>query len=80
MGWMHGPWVIEFANMRPSKIRERKAAEIGPPRPKKKFKITRVDMKAGDRMARIAVGQNKGRLFFRVDLWKVGYRLTRETA
>ena len=39
--------------------------------------ITRIDMKPGERMLRIGLGQNKGRWFARLDLWWVGWRLTR---
>lgn len=41
-------------------------------------KVTKVEMSKGDRMVRIGFGQNKGRLFFRVDFWAVGYRITKE--
>lgn len=32
-------------------------------------------LEKGDRMVRIGAGQNKGRWFFRVDLWAVGFRV-----
>lgn len=40
------------------------------------FKFTVITMTPGDRMARIAFGQNKGRFFFRIDSWKYGLRIT----
>ena len=40
------------------------------------MKVAKVSMPPGDRMLRIGLGQNKGRWFFRVDLWFLGYRFT----
>lgn len=39
--------------------------------------ITKVLMEPGERMIRLGFGQNKGRWFIRLDLWRVGFRLTR---
>lgn len=40
------------------------------------MKITKLKLESGNRMLRIGFGQNDHKLFFRVDLWFVGYRLT----
>lgn len=39
--------------------------------------ITRIDLDKDDRMLRFGFGKNKGKWFVRIDLWVVGYRLTR---
>lgn len=77
MSWFQGPWVIEFANMRPSKLREKQAALIGPPAPKKKLTVTKVTMDEQNRMLRAGLGKHDGKWFFRMDFWAVGFRLTR---
>ena len=38
--------------------------------------ITKIVMDTKNRMIRIGFGLNKGKRFFRVDLWYIGYRLT----
>lgn len=38
----------------------------------------KIAMAAGSRMLRVGFGQHRGRPFFRIDLWKVGFRWTRE--
>ncbi|ATN94601.1 hypothetical protein FDJ06_gp024 [Pseudomonas phage SL2] len=44
-----------------------------------KFEITRIDMKPGNRMLRVCLyGQHEGKGFVRVDLWSVGYRITKK--
>ena len=40
------------------------------------MKLDKVQMDEQNRMLRIGGGLNKGRPFLRIDLWKVGYRLT----
>lgn len=40
------------------------------------MKITKLKLESGNRMLRIGFGQHDQKLFFRVDLWFVGYRLT----
>lgn len=40
------------------------------------LKITSIVLDKNNRMLRIGFGKNKGVLFFRIDLWYVGYRLT----
>lgn len=42
------------------------------------MKFTKVNMTKGNRMIRVGFGQNNGKLFFRLDLWAVGYRITRK--
>ena len=42
------------------------------------MKFTKVNMAKGNRMIRVGFGQNNGKLFFRLDLWVVGYRITRK--
>lgn len=39
--------------------------------------LTRIGLEPGNRMIRLGVGQHRGLWFARVDLWRVGYRLTR---
>lgn len=39
--------------------------------------VTKVVMEPGERMVRLGAGQNKGRWFARIDLWWVGFRLTK---
>lgn len=40
--------------------------------------ITKIDLDKEDRMLRIGFGKNKGNWFFRIDLWWVGYRITKK--
>jgi len=40
------------------------------------MKITKIVLDKDNRMLRIGFGKNKGQLFFRVDLWCIGYRIT----
>ncbi len=43
------------------------------------MKITKIKLDKGNRMIRLCLlGQNEGRWFSRIDLWWVGYRLTKE--
>lgn len=44
---------------------------------KKRFILTKIPLGKKDRMLRLGFGLHDGRPFFRVDLWKVGYRLSR---
>ena len=46
----------------------------------KNLKIEKVTMDVDNRMIRIAYGKNKGRKFFRIDFWSVGYRVTKNEA
>lgn len=39
--------------------------------------ITKIKMNEQDRMIRIGLGKNVGRWFFRIDLWFVGFRITK---
>lgn len=41
---------------------------------------TKVLMGKGHRMVRIGFGQNDGRWFFRIDLWWVGWRWTKDSS
>jgi hypothetical protein len=77
MGLFHGPWVLEFAKMRPTHLRERQAAEIGPPAPKRKLSITKISLDDENRMLRAGFGKHDGNWFIRIDLWWVGCRLAR---
>jgi hypothetical protein len=80
MAWFQGPWVLEFANMRPKRLRERRAAEIGPPAPKRKLGLTKIVLDENNRMLRAGFGKHDGTWFIRVDLWWAGWRLARGTA
>lgn len=40
------------------------------------MKLTKIPLDNLNRMLRIGFGLNKGKKFFRVDLWLVGYRLS----
>lgn len=40
------------------------------------MQVDKIEMTPGDRMVRIGGGQNKGRGFFRIDLWWIGFRFT----
>lgn len=40
------------------------------------MQVTRVTMDANNRMLRAGFGKNEGRWFARLDLWKVGFRIT----
>ncbi len=42
------------------------------------MQITKLYLDADNRMLRIGFGLHNGKAFFRVDLWKVGYRITRK--
>jgi hypothetical protein len=39
--------------------------------------LTKILLDKDDRMLRIGFGKNKGNWFFRIDLWRVGYRITK---
>jgi hypothetical protein len=39
--------------------------------------VEKIEMDEKNRMLRAGGGLNDGRRFFRVDLWKVGYRFTK---
>jgi hypothetical protein len=39
--------------------------------------LTKILLDKDDRMLRIGFGKNKGNWFFRIDLWCVGYRITK---
>jgi hypothetical protein len=39
--------------------------------------LTKILLDKDDRMLRIGFGKNKGNWFFRIDLWYVGYRITK---
>lgn len=41
------------------------------------MKVERIEMKPGNRMVRLGFGQHDGRWFARLDLWRVGFRLTK---
>lgn len=41
------------------------------------MQVARLELDTPNRMLRIGFGKNKGRWFVRIDLWFVGYRLTR---
>jgi hypothetical protein len=41
------------------------------------FKVTKLLLDTNNRMIRVGIGKNEGRWFARVDLWKVGFRLTK---
>ena len=38
--------------------------------------LTRINLEVGGEMLRIGFGKNSGRWFFRIDLWKIAYRIT----
>ena len=38
--------------------------------------ITRLKLEPQNEMLRFGIGRNEGRWFFRIDLWRVGFRLT----
>lgn len=40
--------------------------------------ITKIYMNKQNRMLRMGFGKNKGKLFFRIDLWYIGFRITKE--
>jgi hypothetical protein len=42
-----------------------------------KMKITKIQLEKDNRMLRVGIGKHNGLWFFRVDLWFVGYRLTK---
>lgn len=39
------------------------------------MKIEKIDLNKDNRMLRIGFGKHDGKWFFRIDLWKIGYRL-----
>ena len=39
--------------------------------------ITRITLSPENRMLRIGFGKNEGRWFFRIDLWVVGFRVSK---
>lgn len=41
------------------------------------MKVTKLTLEVNNRMMRIGFGKNNGAWFFRVDLWAVGYRITK---
>ena len=41
------------------------------------MKLTKIKLNSDDRMLRIGFGKNKGNWFARIDVWFVGFRLTR---
>ena len=43
----------------------------------RQMKLTKIDLGKTNRMLRIGLGKNEGNWFFRVDLWCIGYRVTR---
>lgn len=45
---------------------------------KKEFKWTRIALDEKNRMVRCGWGLHNGKWFFRIDLWKSGFRLTRQ--
>lgn len=43
------------------------------------MKVTKITLNEGSRMLRLClVGQHEGKWFSRIDLWWVGFRLTKE--
>lgn len=42
------------------------------------MKVTKIELDKGNRMIRVGFGQNAYKWFVRVDLWFVGFRLTKE--
>lgn len=43
------------------------------------MKVTKITLNEGNRMLRLClIGQHDGKLFSRIDLWWVGFRLTKE--
>ena len=42
------------------------------------MKLTKIVMDKPNRMIRGGFGKNNGRWFFRIDLWKYGFRLTKQ--
>lgn len=40
--------------------------------------ITKLNLDDKNRMLRVGFGLHDGKWFFRIDLWKVGYRFTRK--
>lgn len=38
------------------------------------MKIEKIDLNKDNRMLRIGFGKHDGKWFFRIDLWKIGYR------
>ena len=41
------------------------------------MKVTKLILDEKNRMIRLGFGKNEGNWFFRVDLWSVGFRLTK---
>ena len=41
------------------------------------MKVTKILLDIDNRMIRIGFGKNKGLLFFRIDLWNIGYRINK---
>ena len=39
--------------------------------------LTKILLGKNDRMVRIGFGKNSGNWFARIDLWRVGYRITK---
>jgi len=39
--------------------------------------VTKIPLTTENRMLRIGFGKNNGMWFFRIDIWFVGYRLTK---
>lgn len=42
------------------------------------MKITKIEMEPQNRMLRLGGGLHDGRWFVRIDLWAIGFRLTRK--
>jgi hypothetical protein len=40
-------------------------------------KVTKLLLDTNNRMIRVGIGKHESKWFFRVDLWSVGYRLTK---
>jgi hypothetical protein len=41
------------------------------------MQLTKIALEPGSRMLRIGLGQHEHRWFIRIDLWAVGFRVTR---
>lgn len=41
------------------------------------MKVTKLNLDKNNRMLRIGLGLHEGKWFFRIDLWVVGFRLTK---
>ncbi len=42
------------------------------------MKITKIPLDETNRLLRVCIGRHDYRWFFRIDLWSVGYRITRK--